>query len=137
MGQEISRRRSVTPARQAEPSWPAVASTTARLWLERHHRYPVGRRKRLVLALSALLAMSLGAGVTLAFTQRGPGPTVSRPSRSGQGSTALQVAAADRHQAAVWIALQVESSAVVGCDPEMCNELQQSGFPAGQLDELQ
>jgi hypothetical protein len=89
------------------------------------------------LVLSALVAMALGAGVTLAFTQRGPGPTASPPSRSGQGSTALQVAAADRHQAAVWIAQQVESSAVVGCDPEMCNELQQSGFPAGQLDELQ
>ena len=26
---------------------------------------------------------------------------------------------------------------VVGCDPEMCGELQQSGFPAGQLMELQ
>ena len=25
----------------------------------------------------------------------------------------------------------------MGCDPEMCNELQQSGFPAGQLNELQ
>ena len=87
--------------------------------------------------LSALVAMALGAGVTLAFTQRGPAPTASPPSRSAQGPTALQVAAADRHQAAMWIGQQVESSAVVGCDPEMCNELQQSGFPAGQLNELQ
>ena len=29
------------------------------------------------------------------------------------------------------------SSVLVGCDPEMCNELQSGGFPAGQLDELQ
>lgn len=137
MGQELSRRTPATPARQEEPSWPEVASTTVRLWLERHHRYPAGRRRLLVFVLSALVAMALGAGVTLAITQRGPDQTASRPSASGPGSTALQAAAADRHQAAVWIAQQVESSAVVGCDPEMCNELQQSGFPAGQLDELQ
>ena len=37
----------------------------------------------------------------------------------------------------MWIAQQVASSVVVACDPEMCNELQNSGFPAGQLMELQ
>jgi len=137
MGQELSRRTPATPARQAEPSWLAVASTTVRLWLERHHRYPVGRRRRLVLVLSALVAMALGAGVTLAFTQRGPEQAASPPGHSGPASNALQVAAADRHQAAVWIAQQVASSVVVACDPEMCNELQNSGFPAGQLMELQ
>ena len=137
MGQELSRRTPATPARQAEPSWSAVASTTVRLWLERHHRYPVGRRRRLVLVLSALVAMALGAGVTLAFTQRGPEQAASPAGNSGPASNALQVAAADRHQAAVWIAQQVASSVVVACDPEMCNELQQSGFPAGQLMELQ
>ena len=108
-----------------------------RLWLERHHRYPVGRRRRLVFVLSALVAMALGAGVTLAFTQRGPEQAASPPGNSGPASNALQVAAADRHQAAVWIAQQVASSVVVACDPEMCNELQNSGFPAGQLMELQ
>ena len=108
-----------------------------RLWLQRHHRYPVGRRRRLVFALSALVAMALGAGVTLAFTQRGPEPAASPPSIPVPGTNALQVAAADRHQAAAWIAQQVASSVVVGCDPEMCGELQQSGLPAGQLMEVQ
>ena len=87
--------------------------------------------------LSALVAMALGAGVTLAFTQRGPEQAVSPPGNSGPASNALRLAAADRHQAAVWIAQQVASSVVVACDPEMCNELQNSGFPAGQLMELQ
>ena len=137
MGQELSRRAPVTPARREEPSWPAVASTTARLWLKRHHRYPVGRRRRLVFVLSALLAMALGAGVTLAFTQRGTEQAAPPPSASGAGSSALQVAATDRHQAAVWIAQQVAPSINVGCDPEMCVELQKSGIPAGQLNELQ
>ncbi|MGO8895239.1 MAG: hypothetical protein ACLP8X_29910 [Streptosporangiaceae bacterium] len=87
--------------------------------------------------LSALVAMALGAGVTLAFTQQGPEQAASPPGNSGPASNALQVAAADRHQAAVWITQQVASSVVVACDPEMCNELQNSGFPAGQLMELQ
>ena len=137
MGQELSRRTPAAPAHQTEPSWLAVATTTVRLWLERHHRYPVGRRRRLVFVLSALVAMALGAGVTLAFTQRGPEQAASPPGNSGSASNALQVAAADRHQAAVWIAQQVAPSVVVACDPEMCNELQNSGFPAGQLMELQ
>ena len=137
MGQELSRRTPATPGRQAEPSWSAVASTTVRLWLQRHHRYPVGRRRRLVFVLSALVAMALGAGVTLAFTRQGPEQAAPPPGNSGPASNALQVAAADRHQAAVWIAQQVASSVVVACDPEMCNELQNSGFPAGQLMELQ
>lgn len=137
MGQEPQRRLPATPARQADPSWPAVASTTVRLWLERHHRR-TPRRRRLVLVLSALVAMAFGAGVTLAFTQRGPQQAAGQAAR-GQppAGTALQVAAADRHQAAAWIAAQVASSVVVACDPEMCGELQQSGFPAGQLMELQ
>jgi hypothetical protein len=137
MGQELSRRAPAAPAHQTDPPWLAVASTTVRLWLERHHRNPVGRRRRLVFVLSALVAMALGAGVTLAFTQRGPEQAASPPGNSGPASNALRVAAADRHQAAVWIAQQVASSVVVACDPEMCNELQQSGFPAGQLMELQ
>ena len=88
--------------------------------------------------LSALVAMAIGAGVTLAFTQRGTEQAASPPSASGPGSSALLlVAAADRHQAAAWVAQQVASSVVVGCDPEMCTELQKSGFPAGQLNQLQ
>jgi hypothetical protein len=137
MGQELQRRAPVTPARKEEPSWPTVASTTVRLWLDRHRRPPAVRRRRLVLVLSALLAVALGAGVTLAFTGQGPGNTTSRPSSPAQSPNALQAAATARHQAAAWIGQQVASSVLVGCDPEMCNELQSSGFPAGQLDELQ
>jgi hypothetical protein len=119
-----------------------VATTTVHLWLERRHlvgprRRPGGRRRRLVLLLSALMAMALGAGVTLAFTQRGEAPTSPRPSDAAQPTTALQLAAADRHQAAAWIAAQVGRNVLVGCDPEMCAELQTSGLPAGQLWELQ
>ena len=59
MGQELQRRSPGTVARQSDPSWPAVAGTTMRLWLDRHYRRRAGRR-RLVLLLSALLAMAVG-----------------------------------------------------------------------------
>jgi hypothetical protein len=83
--------------------------------------------------LSALAAMALGAGVTLAFTgtnqQASPG---ARPSDPAQ-LTALQLAEANRLAAAKWVAAQVSTSEIVSCDPEMCGEVQQQRFPAGQL----
>jgi hypothetical protein len=109
-----------------------VASTTVRLWFDRHYRRRAGRR-RLVLVLSALVAMAIGAGVTLAFTQRETGST-----RAGtHAPNAIQLAQADRQQAAGWIAREVASNIVVGCDLEMCNQLQKSGFPGARLMQLQ
>jgi hypothetical protein len=131
MGQELQRRTPGTVTR-ADPSWPAVASTTVRLWFDRHYRRRAGRR-RLVLALSALVAMALGAGVTLAFTQPGTGSTPSGP----HAPNAIQVAQADRQHAAGWIAREVASNIVVACDLEMCNQLQKSGFPGARLLPLQ
>ena len=131
MGQELQRRTPATVTR-ADPSWPAVASTTVRLWFDRHYRRRAGRR-RLVLVLSALVAMALGAGVTLAFTQR---ETASTPSGT-HAPNAIQVAQADRQQTAGWIAREVASNIVVACDLEMCNQLQKSGFPGARLLPLQ
>ena len=131
MGHELQRRTPATVTR-ADPSWPAVASTTVRLWFDRHYRRRAGHR-RLVIVLSALVAMALGAGVTLAFTQRDTGS-------AGSGThapNAIQVAQADRQQAAGWIAREVASNIVVACDLEMCNQLQKSGFPGARLLPLQ
>lgn len=131
MGQELQRRTPGTVAR-ADPSWPTVAGTTIRLWFDRHY----GRRARrlsLVLVLSALVAMALGAGVTLAFTQRQTASTHA----GTPAPNAIQVAQADRQKAAVWIAREVASNIVVGCDLQMCNQLQKSGFPGARLMQLQ
>jgi hypothetical protein len=135
MGQELQRRTPGTVARQADPSWVTVAGTTVRLWLDRHYWQRPGRR-RLVLLVSALLAMALGAGVTLAFTQRVDSQSSAQGGATA-GQNALQVVAADRHQAAAWIAREVGSNIVVACDMEMCNELQKSHFPVAQLLQLQ
>ena len=131
MGQELQRRTPTTVTR-ADPSWPTVASTTVRLWFDRHYRRRAGRR-RLVLVVSALVAMALGAGVTLAFTQRETGSTPA----GTHAPNAIQLAQADRQQAAGWIAREVASNIVVGCDLEMCNQLQKSGFPGARLMQLQ
>ena len=131
MGQELQRRTPGTVAR-ADPAWPTVAGTTVRLWFDRHYGRRAGRRS-LVLVLSALVAMALGAGVTLAFTQR----ETARPHVGTAAPNAIQVAQADRQQAAGWIAREVASNIVVACDLEMCNQLQKSGFPGARLLPLQ
>jgi hypothetical protein len=131
MGQELQRLTPGTVSR-ADPSWPTVAGTTVRLWFDRHYRRRGGHR-RLVMLLSALVAMALGAGVTLALIQRHSGPAPA----AHHVANAIQVAQADRQQAAGWIAREVASDIVVACDLEMCNQLQKSGFPGTQLMQLQ
>ena len=131
MGQELQRRTPGTVTR-ADPSWPTVAGNTVRLWFDRHYGRQAGHRS-LVLVLSALVAMALGAGVTLAFTQREAASTHA----ATHAPNAIQVAQADRQKAAVWIAREVASNIVVGCDLQMCNQLQKSGFPGARLMQLQ
>jgi hypothetical protein len=77
--------------------------------------------------------MALGAGLTLALIQRPSGPAPA----AHHVANAIQVAQADRQQAAGWIAREVASDIVVACDLEMCNQLQKSGFPGTQLMQLQ
>jgi hypothetical protein len=105
-----------------------------RLWLDRHYRRRAGRR-RLVLLLSALVAMALGAGVTLAFTQPDHGTATQVKATSSTDTP--QLAAAARQQASAWITREVASDITVGCDLVMCNELQRSGLPVTRLLPLQ
>jgi hypothetical protein len=141
MGEQQRGLTSATHSRRPEPSWPTVAATTARLWFERHkvpRIRPVSSRRRVIaILLSAVILVALAAELTSIVTS----PTHVSQSQnriSGSGGTsALQVAAADRHSAAAWIAQQVSPSVIVSCDPEMCSELQASGFPPSQLMELQ
>jgi putative peptide zinc metalloprotease protein len=72
-------------------------------------------------ALGVLGALAGVAGVTLAVvavTRSGPAPAS---------------AAANRAQAAAWVAQQVSPGAVVSCDPATCGQLQRDGFPAARL----
>jgi hypothetical protein len=82
------------------------------------------RRHRRAAALLASILL-LGAG-GLALILSRPGPS---PGPSAGGSQALAAEAAARMQAVTWILHQVSRSAVVECDPQVCNDLAQRGFP--------
>lgn len=131
----IERQRGLEPGTSGHrppPSWATVLGNTVRLWLQRHN----GRRLAVILAC-VLLAAALGAGLTALVSQPGRPQLHGSKSPQAQGDPndldALQLAAADRHSAAVWIAQQVSPAVIVSCDPEMCSELQASGFPSAQL----
>ena len=137
----------LTPGTSGDPPWSTVAATTLRLWLQRHSqrgRRPASRRRRGVLVLSAVAAMAVGALVTLAFTHQGEqaqkasavqpaDPAPSTPSTS----SALQIAAANRGQAAAWIAQQMLPSVLIGCDPLMCQALEAANVSASRLSVVQ
>jgi hypothetical protein len=132
---------SLTPGTSGDPSWATVAVTTVRLWRQRHSRPDGRRRQRGVLVLSAVAAMVLGALVTLAFTHHGEQaqkassaqPTELAPS----APSALQIASANRDQAAAWIAQQVLPSVLIGCDPLMCQALEAANVSASRLSVVQ
>ena len=140
----------LTPGTSGDPPWATVAATTLRLWLQRpsqRGRRPASRRRRGVLVLSAVAAMAVGALVTLAFTHQGEqaqkasavqpaDPAPSTPSTSS-ASSALQIAAANRGQAAAWIAQQMLPSVLIGCDPLMCQALEAANVSASRLSVVQ
>jgi hypothetical protein len=130
-----------------DPPWPTVIATTLRLWLQRHHphyrsgRRSSSRRQRGRLVLGAVAAMALGAAVTLAFTHQGQQASktaATQPANPARtSSTALQIAAANRDQAAAWIAQQILPSVLIGCDPLMCQALEAANVSASRLSVLQ
>jgi hypothetical protein len=137
------------PGTRGDPSWATVVLTTLRLWLQRHTRRgrrPATRRQRGVLALSALAAMAIGVLVTLVFTGMGQGEQARNASSVQSGDpapstpstpSALATAAANRGQAADWIAQQLLPSVLIGCDPLMCQTLAAAGVSASRLSVVQ
>ena len=142
MGQENHVVTSAARGGRLNPSWSQVVATTMRLWFERHRGTAEGkeltaRSRRLLVALSAIAAMAAGALITLAFTQAAPKAASPQPSYAANSPNTLQIAAANRTQAAAWIATQILPSAIIGCDSAMCSSLQAAGVPAGRLYEFQ
>jgi hypothetical protein len=137
-------RHGLMPGTSGDPSWATVVVTTLRLWLQRHThrgRRPTSRRQRGVLVLSAAAAMALGVLVTLAFTHQGEQAQKASSAQSADPArstpSALQTAAANRNQAAGWIAQQMLPSVLIGCDPLMCQALEMANVSASRLSMVQ
>ena len=135
-----------SPGTSRDPSWATVVVSTLRLWRQRHThrgrgRRPGSRHQRGVLILSAVAAMAVGALVTLAFTRQGEtaqnASSVQSADPAQSTPSALQTAAANRGQAAGWIAQQMLPSVLIGCDPLMCQALEGAGVSASRLSVVQ
>ena len=88
-----------------------------------------------------MVAMALGALVTLAVTHQGEqtqkASSVQPTDLAPSTPSALQVAAANRGQAAAWMAQQILPSVLIGCDPLMCQALEAAGVSASRLSVVQ
>jgi putative peptide zinc metalloprotease protein len=77
-------------------------------------------------ATGALAVAAAVTAVGLLVARTGNQPAGSTASRATTGSA----------QAAAWVAQQVSPDVTVSCDPRMCRQLQQDGFPEAQLKPL-
>jgi hypothetical protein len=107
------------------PSWPTVIAATVRLWIQRHRRIFLG---------GMIAVVCLGLAAVLTVTAIEVGAASPSPGAAGSASqTVIQDASRLRAQAAEWIADQVDSDAIVACDPAMCAALETAGLQADSL----
>ena len=114
------------------PSWGRVLATTVSLWTGR--RMARLRHPRLALFLTICVVVAAATVVSVVqFT--GTSPRVASPARPHQvrPGWALGAAGVVRGQAAAWVAGQVSSAEMVGCDPLMCAALRAHGVAASRL----
>jgi predicted Ser/Thr protein kinase len=78
--------------------------------------------------LASILLIGGAGGLTLILTRHGPLPEQSAGGRAAGGQE-LAAEAAARTQAVAWILQQVSRATVVSCDPQVCADLAQRGFP--------
>jgi Protein kinase domain len=90
------------------------------------------RRRRAAVLLVAILLVA-GAGA-LAFNLPRRGAASERLAGSdARASQELAAEAAARTKAVTWILQQVSRAAIVSCDPQVCTDLANSGFPSANL----
>jgi hypothetical protein len=91
------------------------------------------RRRRLGAVLLAVIVLVAGAGA-LAFTPSGHGPESARLAGGhARIGSQLDGEATVRAKAVTWIIQQVSRAAVVACDPQVCVDLVNRGFPSANL----
>jgi hypothetical protein len=134
-----SARQWVDPATQERAGQLVRADEPAQeVWPADHgarRRPAVGRRLQITGVTVAVLTLTAAGALTMALyghTAKAPSPAGRRP-----GASAPNAGAVTRDLAAAWVARQVNSTAVVSCDPVMCGALKSHGVPASDLDWLE
>jgi len=98
----------------------------------RRRRGRTRRRRRAALFLGAILLVAAVDGLAFSLPWRGAASgrlAASHP----QISQELAAEAAARTEAITWILQQVSRAAVVSCDPQVCTDLANRGFPSANL----
>jgi hypothetical protein len=120
----------------AEPSWGRVLATTIKLWVLRQVTVRRWRTVTVVAAVAVVAAAALAvsgvfagtaAPATRARAASTPSAATVAPPRTAPQPSPAQAAAA------VWIAGQLSSDAIIACDPAMCAALQAQGIAASRL----
>jgi hypothetical protein len=124
-----------SPAEAVASGWDAFRGDFEAGTAVKHKR--AGNRGVRSLALAGVIAIAAvliaGGVVALALTSRNsPGNAPSDGSDRAKNAAAAREAK-DIASAATWVASQVNRTAVVACDPAMCQALGRHGFPESQL----
>jgi hypothetical protein len=109
-----------------------VLATTISLWTGRR----VARLRHPWLTLFLTICVVVAVATVVSVVQfTGTSPRTASPARPHQVQPAWAAGAAGavRGQAAAWVAGQVSSAEMVGCDPLMCAALHAHGVAAGRL----
>ena len=135
-----------TPGKRsaAEPSWGRVLATTLRLWLPRQVTVRRRRTASVVAAAAvvtvAALALSgvfsgTSAPAARAASTPSPARATAHPSAAhpSAGQPTIAQPSPVQAAAAAWIASQLSSDAIIGCDPAICTALQARGATAARL----
>ena len=123
---ETTLRELLGSALTGEPPIGPVAQNALRAGIKRRRRRALGAAG----GVAVVAAVALVAVIPTAFSQRGASPRQVTASSTNQQ---VPAAAAARAQAISWILREVTHAAVVGCDPQVCAELADRGFPARNL----
>ena len=121
---------------EVDRPWFTVIGTTLQLWLRRpmlrvSDRYPVSGTRLAACFVAVVVVAGAASGVAVALSSARH-PTAGHAAHHAAGSPVVraQADATNVEYAAAWMAAQVTTQLVVGCDPATCARLEAAGFTA-------
>jgi serine/threonine protein kinase len=130
-----SRRSSAAPPESSQGSGDGLISgrPEVRPRSARRRSRRTWRRRRAAVLLTAILLVTGVVGLAISLPRPGVAPERLADSNAPLTSRELTAEAAARTEAIAWILQQVSRAAIVSCDPQVCTDLANSGFPSANL----